>query len=360
MNVLFLSRRFYPEIGGVEKHTLEIGKRLVEKGHSVTVIAEKPQITHSLDKHSSSSSAKDTGSVAGIDYVKIDAGKDNWFKKFRIWKELWRHRELIKNSDIVHCHDVFFWYLPFRFIFPTKKVFTTFHGYEGNKIPGKKAIFMHKMAERLSRGNICVGDYLKKWYGTKPNIVTYGAVNIPKTPHKKNENRTFSNVLYIGRLEEEAGILVYLEALNNLKQTNIKLHLTVLGDGTQRNIAESYASKHKLNVTFEGFVKDVYEYLPSTDFVFTSRYLGTLEAFVFKKMVFAVYNNEIKKDCYILSPFKDFVVLEKNSDILAEKVKEYIKNQKLTKKTTEEAFDWVKEQTWGKMVDDYLTLWRFK
>ena len=227
MKVLFLSRRFYPEIGGVEKHTLEIGKRLVKKGYKVTVIAEKPQITHSLDKHSSSSSAKATGSVAGIHYVKIDACKDNWFKKFRIWKELWRYRRLIRESDIVHCHDVFFWYLPFRFIFPTKKVFTTFHGYEGNKIPGKKAVFMHKLAEKLSRGNICVGYFLKKWYGTKATFVIYGAVDLNKFKAKNSKNEA----VFVGRLEKETGIMKYLEALRILKDKKIDLKLTVLGSG---------------------------------------------------------------------------------------------------------------------------------
>ena len=356
MSILFFSRRFYPEIGGVEKHTLEIGKRLVEKGHSVTVIAEKPQITHSLDNHSSLSSAKDTGSVAGIDYVKIDAGKDNWFKKFRIWKELWGHRELIKKSDIVHCHDVFFWYLPFRFIFPTKKVFTTFHGYEGNKIPGKKAIFMHKLAEKFSNGNICVGDFLKKWYGTNPTYVIYGAVDFNKFKPEINKNKA----IFVGRLEEETGIMKYLEALKILKDKRIKLELTVLGGGALEKYAKSYSKKNLLQVNFKGFVENVESYITSAKFVFVSRYLGILEAMAAKKLVFAEYNNGIKKDYLEMSPFAKDIIIENSAKGLVEKIEYYLSNLQEEKEKIENGYLWVKDKTWENLTEIYLKLWSFK
>ena len=354
MKVLFLSRRFYPEIGGVEKHTLEIGKRLVKKGYKVTVIAEKPQITHSLDKHSSSSSAKATGSVAGIHYVKIDACKDNWFKKFRIWKELWRYRRLIRESDIVHCHDVFFWYLPFRFIFPTKKVFTTFHGYEGNKIPGKKAVFMHKLAEKLSRGNICVGYFLKKWYGTKATFVIYGAVDLNKFKAKNSKNEA----VFVGRLEKETGIMKYLEALRILKDKKIDLKLTVLGSGFLDKDAKRYAKENSLNVDFEGFVENVEDYINSAKFVFVSRYLGILEAIAAKKLVFAEYNNAIKKDYLEMAPFAKNIVIENSANDLAEKIELYFKNAGKEKEMVDNAYAWVKNQTWENITEVYLKLWK--
>jgi len=44
MKILFLTRRFWPEIGGVEKHVLEVGKQLVKLGHEVEVVAEENKI----------------------------------------------------------------------------------------------------------------------------------------------------------------------------------------------------------------------------------------------------------------------------------------------------------------------------
>ena len=168
MTILFFSRLFYPHIGGVETHVLEVGKRLVKRGHKIIVITEKYQ--------SKGESAKVTGEVDGIEIRRIPVERDSGVvplsgtpqndggKKFRIWWWLWQHKDLIKNADIVHCHDVFFWYLPFRFLYFNKPVYTTFHGYETKFPPSKKAIFVRRISEKLSWGNICVGDYIKKWY----------------------------------------------------------------------------------------------------------------------------------------------------------------------------------------------------
>ena len=42
-NILFLTRSFYPNIGGVEKHVLELSKELIKRGYRITVITEKTQ-----------------------------------------------------------------------------------------------------------------------------------------------------------------------------------------------------------------------------------------------------------------------------------------------------------------------------
>lgn len=194
MKILFFAPQFYPHIGGVEKHVLEISKRLVEKRSKVTIITE--QVDNAFQsikapyhsKFNSANEAKKTKQavksaqinrkkIENFDVYYLRFGKPGFFKKFRIWWQLFKLRDLIKNADIVHCHDVFFWYLPFRFLYPTKPVYTTFHGYETNFPPSKKAIFIRKVSEQLSNGTICVGGYIKKWYGAKPDYVVYGGVN---------------------------------------------------------------------------------------------------------------------------------------------------------------------------------------
>ena len=342
--ILFFCRLFYPHIGGVEKHVLEISKRLVAKGFEVTVLTENFDSLPEQDK------------IEGIKIFRVKAGREGRLKKFRVWLNLLKYVGLIASSDIVHCHDIFFWYLPFRFIFFSKPVFTTFHGNEGNEIPTKKSIFMHKIAEKLSSGNICVGDYLQKWYGTKPDITTYGAVNIPKN-NRSNKRKSVKSALYIGRLEEEAGIMIYLQALKILKDKKVNLKLTVLGDGSQGKIAKEYAKKNNLDVEFKGFVSEVYKYLPNFDIVFSGRYLGVMESFVFKKFVFVVYNNAIKKDYFGLAPYKDFIAMEKDPNKLSVQIANYIKHPGEYTEKINGAYDWVKKQTWEKLVGQYIELW---
>lgn len=351
MTVLFLARRFYPEIGGVEKHVLEVSKKLAAKGYKIVVISEQPQESYSDDYQSNLSSARLVGKLKNIESYNIKPGKDDWFKKFRIWIQLWKYRNLIKQADIVHCHDVFFWYLPFRFIFPKKPVFTTFHGYEGNNLPTSKVIFMHKFAEKLSWGNICVGDFLKKWYGTKPTYVTYGAVDLSKFKNGGNRNEA----IFIGRLEEETGIMKYLEALKFLKDKKNNLKLIILGGGSLENKARKYAKENSLNVDFKGFVEDAERYINSGKYIFVSRYLGILEAMAARKPVFAEYNNDIKKDYLEMAPFAGFISISADGKEIGKNLADFINGKRIL--GADKGYEWVKNKTWENMTNLYLRLW---
>lgn len=355
MTIVFFCRRFYPQIGGVEKHVQEIGKRLVKKGHKIIVITELEKNTNDKNQQSNTNSAKRTGKVDGIDIYRINPGKDNWFKKFRIWKELWGLKKLIFSADVVHCHDVFFWYLPFRFLRPTKKVYTTFHGYEGNYIPTKKAILMHKISEKLSYGNICIGGFFEKWYGTKATYVSYGATEIPNT---KEQNVSDKNlIVFLGRLEEETGIMEYLKAFNKLTKEYKQLKLNVLGDGSLMDVAVDYVKENRLPVKFKGFIQKTTFDLERSSFVFVSRYLGILESMASKKYVLSVYNNKIKEDYLKMTPFAKYIAISKNADEIYSDMKAILTDQSKVNIKVENAYDWVKDKTWDNLVKMYLKLW---
>ncbi len=343
MRVLFLSRFFYPHIGGVEKHVLEISRILKKKDFDITVLTEQ------LSKTSKE------GIIEGIKIRRIDVGKDDWFKKFRIWREIWKNKDLIRQSDVIHCHDVFFWYLPFRFIYPRKPVYSTFHGYEGNNLPSKKAIFAHKITEKLSRGNICIGDFLRKWYGTKPTHITYGGVEIPNS---KLQINTKYKILFLGRLEEETGIMEYLKALELLKNNGYDLELTVLGDGSLRKKSERFCKVNNLKTVFKGFSKDVNKFILQSNYVFVSRYLGILEAMAARKFVFTQYNNAIKKDYLKMTPFAKFISISANSEELLKNIEFYFKHTKEREEMIDKGFNWVKNQTWEHLEEVYLSLWQ--
>ena len=359
MTILFLTRLFYPHIGGVEKHVLEVSKILVKKGHSVTVLTEKFE-----------RGLLDTDEIDGIKILRIGNGKNNWsfgklrinLKKFRVWGNLWKNINLIKEADIIHVHDVFFWYLPFRFIYPGKPVYTTFHGYEGNKIPGFKSKLMHKIAEKLSKGNICVGDFLKKWYGTKPDYVTYGGVGIlpinTNTTNKYQLANKRVKILFLGRLEEETGIMEYLKVLKELQRKKYKFEITILGDGSLRRKAENFSRVNKINAEFKGFVEKIESYLYKTDFILTSRYLGILEALSYKKLVFAHYNNLIKKDYLEMAPFAKYISISKDISELSNQIGYYLRNGKKRNQMVDQGFSWVKNQTGENLINLYIDLWK--
>ena len=356
MKILFITRSYFPNIGGVEKHVEKITNILIDKGYEVTILTENPMLSYSNNYHSSKESAKSIEKNINPKIIRIEVGEENRLKKFRIWISLIKYINEFYSSDIIHCHDVFFWYLPFRFIFPFKKVYTTFHGYEGNKIPNFKSILMHKISEKLSNGNICIGDLLKKWYGTKPNYISYGAVDSKLLNIKNKAIDKDRDIIFAGRLEEETGILEYLKAIYLLKIKNINLSVDVYGDGQLKQKAVEYVAKHKLKVNFKGFASNVTDYIPKYKIIFVSRYLGILEALALRVPVFAQYNNEIKKDYLLMAPFAKYISIGKTGDDLANMIEKYIKQQ--FKIDTDSGYEWVKDKTWENMVKIYLKLWK--
>lgn len=349
MKILFFCRRFWPEIGGVEKHVFEISKRLIEKGNKVTIVTEWGK---------GDGGFKGFEVYEGIRIYRIPITTSEKLKKFQIWQWLWKNRKLINEAEIIHCHDVFYWFLPFRLFYPRKKVFTTFHGYEGSKPPRWNKILAHKIAGWLSNGSIAIGDFHQKWYGVKSDIVSYGAVGVPRQARDKNRKQdTVFNFCFVGRLAEDTGIMIYLKALKILNERGETHSLIVCGDGPQRQEAKNFVNKNKLKVTFLGFVNDPQKYVFQSKMVFVSRYLGILESLLAKKIIFAVYDSEIKKDYLKLAPFAPWIVIEKDAVALVNKISYFANRPGKGTNNIQKGFAWAKQQTWDKLTNQYLELW---
>lgn len=329
MNVLFLTRRFYPDVGGVEKHVLRVSELLIKKGHKVTVVTE----SHGQEKN-----------FNGIQIFRIKS-RDGWFKKFDIWLWLFGNKDLIKKADIVHAHDVYYWYYPFKFIYPSKKSFVTFHGYENYPIK-KRAIIIRKITEKLSNGNIIVGDFIKKWYGTKPDYVIYGGIDVPRTIKPVKDKKS---AVFVGRLDEHTGILDYVKTIDLVRKKYSKFEFKIYGDGKFKQQLIEYRPG--------GFIENAEEYIEDYNFVFASRYLSILEALARKRLVFALYDNPVKEDYLKMAPFSKFIIMENNPELLAKKVLFYLDNEEEVEKFTKIGFEWAQEQSWNRIKNVYLDLW---
>ena len=80
------------------------------------------------------------------------------------------------------------------------------------------------------------------------------------------------NILFIGRIVEEKGISLLIEAMNKLK--NIKnVNLTIVGDGQERENCEKMVDQYNLNenIEFVGFQRNLDKYLKRANiFVYPS------------------------------------------------------------------------------------------
>lgn len=289
MNILFLTRKKRPSIGGVEKHIDRLTNLLIRMGHGVQVLSEKDV------KHP---------------YVKL-------LGLFYIWFWLFKNRKLIIKSDVVHCHDVFIWYLPFRFLFPLKPIYTTFHGWEEEYPIPWSNILQKKLASKLSWRNIAVGKYIEKFYGIKTNALTYGAsvTSLYNSVTVKQKNR----IVYVGRLEENTGLLQFLDWLKN----NKKYSVDFCGDGRLRTECEKYGTVH-------GFC-DPNPFYKKAKICVPGGYLAALEALSYNCELKLFWNNQVKEDYWKMSPFYK------------------LKGNKLKA--------WANQQTWEKLTNEYLDLY---
>ncbi len=307
MRILFLSHYFFPHIGGVEKHVLFLSKELVKKGHSVTILTEKfdPKL-------------KSTVTVNGIKIIRFDYPRRKFAGLFFIWLFIWGKRSLFMKSEVIHIHDVFVWYLPFKFLFPNKKIYTTIHGYEPENPFSWFSVFQKKVAIKLSSGTIGVGKFLEKYMGVKFDAIIYGGTNIPKE-EKKEKNK----IVFIGRLSKDTGVLKFLEFL----KINKKFKAVFVGDGELRNKCEKYGKVY-------GFV-DPEKFLRKAEYAVPGGYLSLLEAIAGRCKIKVFWDSKLKKDYWQMSPMYKFIL---NGDLNS-------------------AFLWVKSKSWKKLAEDYVKLW---
>ncbi len=335
MKILFLTRLFYPHIGGVEKHVYYLSKELLRKDHAITVVAERHNAVLPLSE-----------TFEGIAILRIPMPKSQSLKKFSIWWWFLHPLQTVRDADVVHCHDVFFWFLPFRLLFPKKPVYTTFHGYESYPIRFQ-AIVVRKLSEFLSFATVCIGDFMKKWYGAKPDVVLYGGVELPKVQKKPK----FPNAaVFVGRLDEQTGILDYCSAAVRIQKDNPSFVLMVYGEGQLQKLLSR-------EIQYKGVTKSTQNTLQEYQFAFVSRYLAILEAMSVKRLVFALYNNPLKKDYLLLSPFASLIVSVKNAEELSERVVYFLEHPETEQELVENAYEWVKRHTWSKVSEAYLRLW---
>ncbi len=333
MRILFLTRLFWPHVGGVEKHVENLSEKLIQKGHQITVLTEK------YDNKLKSEEIRNDVKIFRFKYP-----HKKLIGLLSIWIWIYRHRDLIEKSDIIHCHDVFIWYLPFRFLYPTKKVFTTFHGWEQiYPIPVINILFK-KLAWKFSDGTIAVGKFIEKYYGVKANVITYGAMNILEKSFNKDKRK----VVYVGRLEVDTGLPIFLKALNNLRSVNLKV--LFCGDGSLKNQCARYGK-------VLGFV-DPSIYLANAEICFASGYLTILEAMANKCLVFTAYDNSLKKDYFQLTPFREVINSFDNSQELAKKISLLLISSEEAKNQIEKGYNWANLQTWEKLTNQYLKLWK--
>jgi len=173
----------------------------------------------------------------------------------------------------------------------------------------------------------------------------YTSVNIPK---KKNIKKDPQKLVYVGRLDEDTGLRKILKALSYLKEFKIDF----CGEGTLLNECKKYGKVH-------GFVNPT-PFLEKAFFCLSPGHTSILEAFIQKCFIVTTYNNPVKKDYLLMTPFSKWIIVEKSPKKMAEAIKHYSQYPDQAKNKIENAYKWALTQNWDNAVQIYTQLWKTK
>lgn len=317
MKALIITESYLPKIGGVEKHIAGIKPYLEKAGFELKI------------------------------FDKSAIFKNRFLKKFfgllEIWWALFKKIKWISEADVIFIHDVFIYYLPFKFIFPRKKIITTFHGWERIYPIPLKNILYKQIAQKFSHKTISIGAYINKYYHlqNKNNYLSYGAVNLPtiKIDPKTKKKNSF---LFVGRLEKDTGLAIFLEFLNILIEKKIIFSVKFCGDGPMKKNCLQYGE-------VLGFV-DIGKFLAKTEFCFAGGYLSILEAMAYQNIVLSAFDNELKKNYLLDSPFAQNIIYADQALVLFEKYN-HLQNQN---QIVKDNVDLAKQFSFAKLANLYI------
>jgi len=347
-----LTPAYPPAVGGVEKHVSRLVDEFVRIGIQVEVVTNKgePNPRSATSKQSGVRVHRVTGSSGR-------GGKISSLRSIiRMWTFLAKHLQLLQTADAVQTEEwtSFLWIFPFLLL-TTRPRIIVFHGYEKYPVP-KLVKIIRTVASLSMDARVDVGNYLSKWYGGTPDMVEFGAVDLPEGGSIEPPE---DEVAYIGRLEEDTGIMQYVESLNILKSKHgLHFHLNICGNGSLKPAIDSYVRRHDLDVRLLGSLSNPRPILRKAKYAFVGGYLSLLEAMAERRPAFAIYNNPLKYDYFSMMPnISRMLFLAADADQLADVIAQCKRDERQMRQKVEVAYDFASNHSWERLASRYVELY---
>lgn len=352
MRVLFFTPQFLPHIGGVERHVWHVSRELIARGHKVSIIT--PCFPGSPEHEA----------IDGIDVHRIPSSiTGGWSGTLsslpKAWSAIARHRALIRGCDVIHGHDytVLLWVMPMLPILGRRNVFITFHGAEGEVIP-RYARPARKLEEAFTKGSICIGNYLSKWYGTRCGEVTYCGVD----PRPSSQVPREKAALFVGRIARDQPILEYVRVVSMLgKDHAMRLRLVVAGEGPLVDDMKALASKLEVELEYLGLQEDPLPLYEKCLVFLAGGYLSISESIASGTPSAMLASTPLRKDIFTTFPLYEhgFIVAD-GPEELARRIAGMLNDKEGTDEKIKGGQKILERMRWSDVADCYERLWGVK
>ncbi len=335
MKILYLTPYFWPHVGGVEKHVLKVSQELVKMGHQVTIVTYRDRET--------------SAELNGIDVIYLP--REARDQKQATWQALNQHAEEFYAADVIHVHDVTWWLWPSWWRW-RQKTYITFHGWETHWPIRWQAKLQRLVATILARGTIHIGHWIAEMYWDKPDKVLYGGADVTNQ-HNISSDFHKLKCVFLGRITVDNQIKWYSEFVLGLQKVfgASSVEMTWVGDGEDRSTAEKVGK-----VT--GMVALPDEWIDHATIVCANSYLSVLEAQARGKLVVVSTAHPLKKKYFAQYPGQQWLIKADTVDAAVEKVRAAVEHAEQTKKRLAEQTAWASAQSWHKIANAYLSLWK--
>jgi glycosyltransferase involved in cell wall biosynthesis len=292
-----------------------------------------------------------------------------------IWSELWTtFWACVKGRQaIINAH----WLIPQGFVAVLlkpifkSKVVISIHGADVFTLNGgtmrKVKRFVLKRADAVIVNSSATKAVCEWLYDREYPVIPMGVDTTRFARPDKRETGKRFELLFVGRAVEEKGLSYLCEAVKQLKDQSIPVHLNIVGDGSARPTIAKFVKKHKLEdvITLVGWVQqeNLAEYYAKANaFVGPSIEVenGWKEAFgvVFAEAsasglpVITTSTGGIKD--IIKDEVNGLVVPQRNAEAIAEAVKRLQKDPKLCQKLGDRGVSYIAENfSWDVIATKY-------
>ena len=358
MKILQITSSFFPVLGGQEKVVYEISKRLVEKGHKVTILTTDLLCEEKVPKREK---------LEGIEIVrfknKLFLGSYGYSPEAIRWL-----KENYSKYNIVHSHGYNRHLSEFaiKILYGKIPIIFSPHGF----IHTKKNYFfkiIHDITfgRFVKRANLCTaltkldfGEYEKLGVKKEKIVEIPNGVDVEKfSKSKKYDSKKFGDfILYVGRIHESKGLQYVLEAI---KKLDTKLVIVGKDAGYKQDLMEK---SKKLGIEkkliFLGGIVDedlIKLYKSSKIFVLFSEWEGfgivVVEAMAAGKPI--IVSNRGSLPHIVNNKKEGFVVKFKDVKELHKRIEQLLNDNKLCKNMGIEGKKTSKKYEWKNIVKKY-------